>query len=43
MEQTKQLQLLKELCEIDGVSGCEGKVAQWLKEHLPEFIQTSLL
>lgn len=36
MEQTKQLQLLKELCEIDGVSGCEGKVAQWLKEHLPE-------
>ena len=35
MEQTNRLNLLKELCAIDGVSGCEGKVAQWIKSHLP--------
>ena len=34
MEQTNRLKLLKELCAIDGVSGCEGKVAQWIKSHL---------
>ena len=27
MELTKQLELLKQLCEIDGVSGGEKKVA----------------
>ena len=26
MEQTNRLNLLKELCAIDGVSGCEGKL-----------------
>lgn len=31
MELTKQLELLKQLCEIDGVSGGEEKVADWLK------------
>ena len=36
MELTKQLELLKQLCEIDGVSGGEEKVADWLKNHLPE-------
>ena len=36
MELTKQLELLKQLCEIDGVSGGEEKVADWLKTHLPE-------
>lgn len=35
MEQTNRLNLLKELCAIDGVSGCEGKVVQWIKSHLP--------
>lgn len=32
MELTKQLELLKQLCEIDGVSGGEEKVADWLKK-----------
>ena len=36
MELTKQLELLKQLCEIDGVSGGAEKVADWLKNHLPE-------
>lgn len=36
MEQTKRLELLQELCEIDGVSGCEGTVAQWIQSHLPD-------
>ena len=27
MELTKQLEMLKELCALDGVSGCEERVA----------------
>ncbi len=36
MEQTRQLTWLKELCQIDGVSGGEDKVADWIVAHLPQ-------
>ena len=36
MELTKQLEMLKELCALDGVSGCEERVAEYLRAHLPQ-------
>ncbi len=36
MDEIKELALLKELCEIDGISGCENKVREWIKSHLPK-------
>ena len=35
MELTKKLELLKELCELDCVSGCEDRAAEWILAHLP--------
>lgn len=39
MELTKQLEMLKELCTLDGVSGCEERVAEYLRAHLPQDCQ----
>ena len=39
MELTKQLEMLKELCALDGVSGCEERVAEYLRTHLPQDCQ----
>ena len=39
MELTKQLEMLKELCALDGVSGCEERVAEYLRAHLPQDCQ----
>ncbi len=36
MEQTKRLEMLRELCELDSVSSCEDKAAQWIQSHLPQ-------
>ena len=36
MELKNQLDMLKQLCELDAVPGCEDRVAQWIQENLPK-------
>lgn len=36
MELKNQLTMLKQLCELDAVSGCEDRAAEWILAHLPQ-------
>lgn len=36
MELKNQLDMLKQLCELDAVPGCEDRAAQWIQENLPK-------
>ena len=36
MELNTKLEWLEQLCQIDGVSGAEDRVAEWILAHLPQ-------